>query len=337
MTITDPSRRSASEPGDRDEVVAEPTAGRTAMPRGGSWLVAAAVGFAAAQLLPSLGPSSGAEAPKGEPRLALVVSGQPVFNAQPGPDPATSAEVALVNTGAAPVRLAGASADGLGLRWSTDQVLAAGDQAVVVLREGNACARAAEQPDGPGVRQELRVRVGGPAGDDDDLPDEVVLPLPASLVSQYDAFARSSCGLSPVAQGLDLMPGQQSLGRDELLVPVGLVSSTVQRLYLVDVSPTVPGMAVELKGVDGGSLTLPLELPGRYLVDDDIGYGAGVGEIDRYVVSVRLDQDSCRLLRSPALRTRQLVQLAWVTDDDERRLSTTEIGDRDDALRLVCH
>jgi hypothetical protein len=330
VTITDPARRSGAA---RDEVVAGPddadlraagggrAAGRPRVPRGPWALLAAALaGFALAQLLPS-GP---ADEPA-RPRLALVVGGEPVLDAQPGLDPITSAEVVLVNTGSRPVRLTGAVAEGLGLRWSTDRELGAGEQVVAVLREGDACARVARQRAGPRPRQQLRVTVR-PAGA--DRPEEVVLPLPVSLVSRYEAFARSFCGAPPVERALDVITEAQSVGAGEVLVTVGLVSRTVERLRLVEVQPTVPGLTVELRDPAGTVLDLPLLLEERP-VDLDLR------EVDRYVLGVRTGPNACLLLQHTATGD-DLVQLFWVAEDEPSRVAATLVGDLSAAVRDAC-
>jgi hypothetical protein len=330
--------------GELDEVGADPAVERdrspqwsTSVPRPlrgwGGLLAAAVAGLLLSQVLPSGGSAPEEPAPAAGPRLALVVGGQPVFNAAPGPDPSISVEVALVNTGSEPVRLTGAVAEGLALRWTADELLGAGEQTVVVLQEGNACARVAQQPQGSGGGQELRVAVGGPA---DELPDEVVLPLPLSVVRQYDDFARSSCGLPSVAQGLDVLPEPPSFYDGAVLIPVGLVSQTVQRLTLVDVAPTVPGVTAELRDPTGAVVPLPVGIPGRYLVDLDIGLGPGVPEIDRYVVSVRISDDGCAALRDPQVRASQLVRLFWIADDEPIQPAATTLGDAQEAVRLAC-
>ena len=341
MTITDPSRRSEQRTADRQDSVGddpavdgESSSYATSVPRPlrgwGGLLVAAVAGFALAQLLPSGDP---APEPVG-PRLALVVGGQPVFDAAPGPDPWLSVEVALVNTGPEPVRLTGASAPALGLRGSADKVLGAGDQTLLVLREGNVCSRLARQPRVSRGSQELRVAVGAPS---DALPDEVVLSLPLSVVRQYDTFARSFCGLPHVADGLAVHSDAQSFSDGTVLIPVGLVSQTVQRLKLVEVAATVPGVTVELRDEAGAVVPLPLEIPGRYLVDLDVGFGPGVPEVNRYVVSVRLGQDGCTLLGDAAGRNSSLVELFWAAEGEPSRLAATTIGDLHDATRLACH
>jgi len=211
VTITDLSERTAPglvPPVARDEVRREPSAvGAVGWPavvrrlRGpGGLLAAAAVGYAVAQLPAPADPAPDPPPSAVRPQLTLVVAGQPVFDAVPGLDPVTSAEVVVVNTGPAPVRLTGAAAGGMGLRWAAGAVLGPGEQAVVVLREGNACARLGRQPQGSADAQELRVEF---VGSRDALRDEVVLRLPGALVDQYDDFVRSFCGLPYVAPGRD--------------------------------------------------------------------------------------------------------------------------------------
>jgi len=329
VTITDPAQRSgpardevAGGPADGDRPAAGdgPAAGRLRRLFGLAALLAAAVGgFTVAELRPT-GP-----APTERQPLALVVGGQPVLNAQPGLDPTTSVEVTLVNTGGAPVRLTGAVAEGLGLRWSSDQVLHAGEQVAVVLREGNACARSAEQPGGPGPRQQLRVTVQ-PGGE--DRPEQVVLALPASLVRRYDTFARSFCGAPPAERALDVITEAQAVGDGAVLITVGLVSRTVERLRLVEVAPTVPGLAVELRDQSGARVPLPLELPGRP-TDLDLR------EVSRYALSVTAGPDACLLLQHPAAGD-DLVQLFWVAEDEPSRVAATLVGDLPAAVREAC-
>jgi hypothetical protein len=341
VTITDPSRRSAPRAaGPPDAVGADPAddgerpSCLPAVPRRlqgwGGLLAAVLAGVALAQLLPSGDP---APQPVG-PRLALVVGGQPLLDAVPGPDPSLSVEVSLVNTGPEPVRLTGAVAPALGLRGSADEVLGAGEQTVLVLREGNACARIAQEPRGSRGSQELRVAVGAPS---DDLPDEVVLSLPLSVVRRYDDFARSFCGVPHIAEGLDVRTEPQSVRDGTVLIPVGLVSQTVQRLRLVEVAGTVPGLTVGLWDDTGAAVPLPLEIPGRYLVDLDVGFGPGVPEVDQYVVRVHLGQDGCDRLGDAVGRNSTLVQLFWAAEDEPARIAAATIGDLHEATRLACH
>jgi hypothetical protein len=341
VTITDPSRRSAHR-ADRpqDAVGADPAddgerpSYLPAVPRRlqgwGGLLAAVLAGVALAQLLPSGDP---APQPVG-PRLALVVGGQPLLDAVPGPDPSLSVEVALVNTGPEPVRLTGAVAPALGLRGSADEVLGAGEQTVLVLREGNACARIAQEPRGSRGSQELRVAVGAPS---DDLPDEVVLSLPLSVVRRYDDFARSFCGraahrggarradraaVGPRRHGADpRRPGQPDGAAAEAGGGGGDRAGPDRRAA----------------GRHGAAVPLPLEIPGRYLVDLDVGFGPGVPEVDQYVVRVHLGEDGCDRLGDAVGRNSTLVQLFWAAEDEPARIAAATIGDLHEATRLACH
>ena len=220
-------------------------------------LLAAAAGFAAAQVVPP-SPADGATGAS----LALVTGRQPHLEGSPY-DPAvgTGMEVTLVNTGTGAVRLDTAELAGSGLRWDVDRPLRAGHQAVAPLRDDSPCDGPLDGLSGGGQARQLRVRtLDEQTGD--RLPD-VLLPLPPTIGPLYDMHVRMTCALPPLSEAVEIVSGAPVADQEESVVQLGLLSRSVRPVQVVGVEVTVPDVTARLTSRDGQPVPLPLTLPAR--------------------------------------------------------------------------
>ena len=234
----------------------EPDRSPTGLRRLAALLLAAGMGFAAAQLItPSAsGGASGAG-------LALVTGRQPHLEAVSGDAPVTAMEVTLVNTGTAVLRLDAAEVEGSGLAWDVDRPLQPGQQAAALLRDERPCEGPLDALSRPGAPQRVRVR----AHDEqtaERLPD-VVLRLPPAVGRLYDDHVRLTCALPRLPEALEVLAGPSTLVGEELVVPFGVLSRSVRTLQVDEVAVAVPGLTARLTARDGRPVPLPLTLPGR--------------------------------------------------------------------------
>lgn len=252
-------------------------------------LLAAALGFAAAQLVPDAEPG-GADAAS----LALVVGRQPHLEVTADEPPSTGFEVTLVNTGTSALRLDSAAVDGTALEWDVDRPLEPGRQAAALLRDEGPCEGPLDELSGARPACEVRVAVCDDATGD-RLPD-VLLALPPTTGRLYDDHVRAACALPRLSEAVDLVTLAPELERDELVVPLGLQTRSVRDLQVVDVAGAVPGLATRLTAADGQPVDLPVSVPGRPRREIAQGFDYDDPASTPYRLRVTAGPDACPAL-----------------------------------------
>ena len=252
-------------------------------------VLAAALGFAAAQLVPDVEPDRATPA-----SLALVTGRQPHLEVTADDPPITGLEVTLVNTGPRALRLDSATVDGTALRWDVDRPLEPGRQAAALLRDEEPCEGPLDELSGTRLAREVTVS----ARDEetgDRLPD-VLLPLPPTTGRLYDDHVRFSCALPRLPEAVELVTMAPELEGDELVVALGLQSRSVRDVQVIAPASAVPGLTARLTAADGRPVPLPLTVPGRTRSDVVQGFAYDDLSTTPYRLRITAGADACPVL-----------------------------------------
>lgn len=307
---------------------AEPEEQGRGRPRWAALAVAAALGFAAANVV-----DRSPAGPRAEPSLAVVVGRQPPLESVGDAEPWTTMEVTLVNTGPSAVRLDGAVVQGSDLAWDADRSLEPGQQLPVVLREERPCDREPDVLSGSGAgpqRLQVRLRGGRDGG------SSVDLAMPPTVGLLYDDHVRAVCRLPRLPQALEVVQDGSTVEDGALVLEVGLQSVTVRPLQLVEVRSSRPGVTATLTFADGRPVPLPLDVAARTRLEIAQGWSFDDPSTTPYRVRLSADPSGCAALRASSSGEGFLSVVFVDADDPATTAERAVFADPGELLRAAC-